>query len=353
MGAIQDVLVCGFPGPDGLRMLRLPPAPGVDAPTPSLTPTTVMLDRAFSLAAHPGGRIVYAVALDDTDGGGEVTVLGRVDDAGLELLDRQSALGATGLCRVRVSNDASRLLIAGYTSGTLTTVPLDPNGMLAGAATTISFSGSGPDPERQAHPFAHDALDLDGVVLVADLGADLVRRVAAGPEGLRELEPIPCPPGSGPRHLATPAPGYVVATGELDSTVILMRVGSDGGEVLDAIPATMAAVLDRNFPSSVVADAARPRIHVANRGADSITSAEVVGDRLVRIAERPSGGNRPEHLILAGDRLVVAHSGDGIVTALPLVDGLPGDPAAIARVPGAVWVEPMPSVHASKPATAR
>lgn len=336
-------------------MLRLPTLLGVDAPTPALAPTTVMLDRAFSLAAHPGGRIVYAVALDDdTDGsGGEVTVLGRVDDAELEALDRWSTPGTTGLCRVRVSNDASRLLIAGYTSGTLTTVPLDPDGMLAGAATTIVFSGSGRDPERQAHPFAHDALDLDGVVLVADLGADLVRRVAVGPDGPRELGPIRCPPGSGPRHLATPAPGYVVATGELDSTIILMRVGPDGGEVLDTIPATTAVLRDRNFPSAVVADAARPRMYVANRGADSITTVDVGGDRLVRIAERQSGGNRPEHLALVGDRLVVAHSGDGIVTALPLVDGIPGDPTAIANVAGAVWVEPMPNVHASNPATAR
>jgi len=312
--------------------------------------TSVRLDRAFSLAAHPDGRVIAAVALDDH---GAVTTLERANDGRLGLVGRLEAPGTSGLCRVRVAADAARLLIAGYESGTLTTVPIDAAGRPTGEARTIAFEGSGPDPERQSRPFAHDALDVDEVVLVADLGTDLVRRVVDGRHGLRELEPIRCPPGSGPRHLAAVGPGLVAASGELDSSLILIRVGPDGGEVVDTIPATSVPTADRNYPSSVVGDPARAIVYIANRGADTIMTARVDGERLVTIGERPSGGVRPEHLALADDRLIVAHSVDGAVAALPIVDGLPGAPVVIATVPGAVWVEPLPQRHASKPATAR
>lgn len=301
-------------------------------------PSAVRLDRAFALAAHPRGSL-YAVGLtprgalhrlerDDRDPAPGFTVREAVALPGVELP-----------CRVRLDGRGRRLLVAGYGSGALAVVDLHDDGALAGPPRTAMFDGRGPDPVRQDGPHAHDALALAEGIGVVDLGADVLRILDG--ETLAAREPLVLPPGSGPRHAVDLGSGRVAIAGELASTLLLASLPER--RVLDVLPATTRATAAPNTPSGVVHDAARGLVHLANRGADTILTARVDGDRLTRLAEVPSGGVRPEHLALDGEHLFAVHSEDGAVVALRLRDGVPtGEVAASTRIPGAMWIEPLP-----------
>lgn len=96
-----------------------------------------------------------------------------------------------------------------YTSGTLTALALTPSApyLLSPPAPTLTFTGAGPNAERQEGPHPHEAYvhPADDEVLVPDLGADKVRRLrrqGEGGEGRWEVVgEVLYPPGSGPRHV--------------------------------------------------------------------------------------------------------------------------------------------------------
>lgn len=301
------------------------------------SPSAVEIDRAFALAAHPRGSL-YAVGLTER---GAVHRLGH--DGGSEGFVLHESLEVPDValpCRVRVDAAGGRLLIPGYGDGALAVVDLDDDGRFVGEARIGRFTGAGPDPERQAGPHAHDALALAEGIGVIDLGADVLRIVDAAT--LTETAALTLPPGSGPRHAVDVGGGLLVVSGELDSTLILVSLADH--RVLDVIPATSRTGGAANYPSTVVHDADRGLVHLANRGSDTVLTARIEGERLIRLAETSTGGVGPQHLALAGDHLVAVHADDGAVVALRLVDGVPdGVIAATTHIPGAIWVEPIPA----------
>ncbi|MFD6816533.1 lactonase family protein [Microbacterium sp. NPDC060132] len=298
----------------------------------------VALDRPFALAAHPSGSL-YAAGL--TPEGAVHRLTRGPGDGAADWVVRQSlALPGVELpCRVRFDAASRRLLIPGYGNGALGVVDLDRDGGFAAAARVVAFTGGGPDPERQDGPHAHDALALAAGIGVTDLGADVLRIL--DPTTLAERAPLELPAGTGPRHVADLGGGRVALSGELGSTLVLASVTER--RVLDVLPATAHGSGGSNAPSTVVHDPVRGLVHVANRGADTILTARIDGDRLVRVSEVPGGGSRPEHLVLTGRHLLAVHSADGAVVALRLRDGVPtAEVAAETRVPGAIWIEPLP-----------
>ena len=312
--------------------------------TLTATPSSVHVDRAFCLAQHPTNDVLYLAALDE---GGQVIALRQSHGTDFEIIDRATVDGASGICRIQVDASGRRLDVAGYLSGTVSTLPLHATGRFDGASQGVAaLFGSGPDPERQDHPYIHDVANTEHGILAADLGADLIRTIRIDDTGMQQASVLACPPGSGPRHIAALGDGLIAISGELDSTLVLARVSGGASAVLDAVPATATSTSTstRNYPSNVVADPARSIVYMANRGADTILTAAVDRSRgtLRVLAETPSGGKRPEHIARAGDHLLVVHSDDGCVSALPMKDGVPnGEVAASVTIPGAIWIEPL------------
>lgn len=332
MVSLRQFTIGSFGSPAGLSMLTWDGASrSLDA-----VPIDAPVGGTLALAARADGRVLLIAPFDDE---GELVVLLRADAASAFVVARRLRLpGVRQPCRVRLSEDGRSAAIAGYGSGTLTIVALDDAGLPSAEPCTSTFAGSGADPDRQDRSYVHDALFAADAILAADLGADLIRVVDGG-----ERAPIVCPPGSGPRHIADAGNGFLVVSGELDSTLLLIGPGPAGVRRLaDVAPAAAATRAGRNHPSSVVVDTRSGLVHVANRGADTVTTAAVRDGRLSVLAEVPTGGASPEHLVVEGDHLFVAHSGDGIVTALPLRRGVPtGEVSAAASVPGAMWIEPL------------
>ena len=116
-------------------------------------------------------------------------------------------------------------VIADYTSGTLTLLPLSADGLPCGGPEVLRFTGAGPHPVRQTCPHIHSSwLSPDGgSLVVADLGTDHIYRfpVVDGRIVTGSMETFPMPPGCGPRHCAFGREVLYVATELSDEVLVL------------------------------------------------------------------------------------------------------------------------------------
>ncbi|KZP00978.1 putative isomerase YbhE [Calocera viscosa TUFC12733] len=104
----------------------------------------------------------------------------------------------------KVLEDGSAVLAANYMTGTLITIPLSPSGLQAPTTPLLKFPfiGPGPNPGRQESSHPHEVFQRSGSeVLIPDLGADKIWRLAPSATGWEIGGEIPLPPGSGPRHV--------------------------------------------------------------------------------------------------------------------------------------------------------
>jgi 6-phosphogluconolactonase len=165
----------------------------------------VQLPRATWLIRHPRLPVIYAAA----DGGTESNILGFEVEPSSGKLTQLSQAGAGGLDATHLAFDATSntLFVANHGSGTVTALPVRPDGHLGAVSSSQKDYGTGPSP-RQKMPEPHGvAIDpAHRHVLVTDFGADRIF-VYRFDGASRTLAPakVPyesLPPGSGPRHLA-------------------------------------------------------------------------------------------------------------------------------------------------------
>ncbi|MFH8336610.1 lactonase family protein [Streptomyces sp. AM6-12] len=248
------------------------------------------------------------------------------------------------------------LLTANYGSGSVSVLPLTAEGLPLPPSAVLHHEGSGPDPERQRSPHAHQVVpDPSGRwVLAVDLGTDSVqvcsldeRTGAMRPHGATAL-----PPGTGPRHLAFhPSGDHAYVLGELRPTVTVCRWDAAAG-VLRAIGETSLLPDSPDSPDSpdgadgqaqpsapVVAPDGR-YLWTAVRGPDTVVvlALDASGERAEPVTAVPCGGRRPRDLVLdpAGRRLYAANERSGEVTWLDVdhATGIPR-PAGSLTVPAA------------------
>ena len=120
------------------------------------------------------------------------------------------------------------VVVADYTSGTLSLFPLDSKGNVEGKPRLLRFEGSGAHPERQKSPHIHSsALSPDGKVLaVVDLGTDRIYRFAVenGRVVAPQLSYVALPAGCGPRFSVFSNDGaYLYVVTELSDEVLVYR----------------------------------------------------------------------------------------------------------------------------------
>jgi 6-phosphogluconolactonase len=337
------------------------------APTPS--PTFV--------ATHPGGRVLYSAAEADE---GTVTAFGIDADGSLEPIATVAAGGAW-TCHLLLAPDARTLYAASYGSGTVGVLPLDDDGRFAasvlaagGAVQSLGHTGSGPVADRQEGPHAHFAAIAPGGehLLVCDLGTDDLRRLRIGPDGLLTDDGVAVhlPPGTGPRHLAVGSAGAVAdagagavaadpaggvdllyVVGELDGTVRVLRwdpatATADPVQTVEltrtpVTPESASLAAGGPLASHVVLDG--DRLVVAVRGPDVLVvlPRDPATGLLGEPTEVPAGGSWPRHLAVHGDLALVADQGDGRVAVVRLPGaGAPGVLGSV-DVPAAACVVPV------------
>ncbi|MET7481799.1 lactonase family protein [Streptomyces sp. NPDC005538] len=267
------------------------------------------------LALAPDGDTLYSVS--ETAEGAVAAF--RVNGDKPELLGAPVGVGGAG--PTHLSLFAGHVLTADYGSGTVTAVPVRPDGTLADRPSgQLRHTGSGPHELRQRGPHAHQIQpDPSGRWAVSvDLGTDSVR-VCTLADGRPVLHrEIALRPGSGPRHLAFhPDGGHAYVLNELTPTVTVCRWDAENGSLK---PLTETSVLpgapagDAAYPSGIVASPDGRFVWTATRGEDVLSVLAVEGEGLRLVGTVPCGGHWPRAITEAGGRLYVANERSGDVT---------------------------------------
>ncbi|MEU8773853.1 lactonase family protein [Streptomyces sp. NPDC048606] len=294
----------------------------VDPSTGALTAlaaTDVLTDPSY-LALDRRRGVLYAVSETAPGAVGAF----RTTGGGLAPLGAAVPVGGAGPTHLGLAGD--RLLTANYTSGDVSSLPLDAEGLPSGPASILAHEGSGPDPDRQEGPHAHQVLpDPTGRwALAVDLGTDSVRVLALDPaDGApRPHAEVALRAGTGPRHLTFhPAGGVVYVLHELEPQLTVCRWEATSGrlEPVRELPVAPGGAPGgvRAYPSAIVASPDGRFLWAAVRGADTLVTFSLVDDpEEPRLTDTTaSGGTWPRDLAVdpSGRRLYAANERSGEV----------------------------------------
>ncbi|MFJ4971826.1 lactonase family protein [Streptomyces sp. NPDC088755] len=297
----------------------------VDRSTGALTvlgSSDAVPDPSF-LALGPGGRVLYAVGESAPGSAAAFDVSGDVP----ALLGPVRPVDADGPTHLALAGN--HLVTANYGSGSVTVLPVLPDGTLDEVSSAVRHEGSGPDGERQEGPHAHQVVaDPSGRwVLSVDLGTDSVRVGALAPATgvLEPHEETALRPGTGPRHLAFhPSGRYAYVLNELAPTLTVCRWDAEAGhiEALGEVPVLPEPATGdgsvRGYPSEVVVARDGRFLWTATRGHDSISvlTLDETGEKAALVATVGCGGHWPRDLTLdpSGQWLYAANERSGNVS---------------------------------------
>lgn len=289
------------------------------------------------LALAPGGRTLYAVS-ETADG---AVAAYHVHDDKPRLAGPPVPVDASGPTHLSVFG--GHVLTANYGSGSVSAVPVRPDGTLAGVASgVLQHTGSGPHERRQRAPHAHQVRpDPSGRWAVSvDLGTDSVR-VCTVVDGVPVLHrEFALRPGSGPRHLAFHPDGrYAYVVNELTPTVTVCRWDAAGGSLrpLSETPVLPGAPAGDAYPSGIAVSPDGRFLWTATRGEDVLTTFAVEGDHLRLTATVPCGGHWPRALAESDGHLYAANERSGNITWFTVDEG-----TGVPRYDGQVEI-PAPS----------
>ncbi|MFF1378970.1 lactonase family protein [Streptomyces sp. NPDC058308] len=316
-------------------------AADVDPGTGALTlvgATDAVADPSY-LALSPDGETLYAVS-ETSDG---AVAAFRTGGGVPEPAGRSVPVGSAP---THLALYGGHVLTANYRSGSVSAVPLRADGALAPTPSSeLRHTGSGPHPQRQQGPHAHQVLaDPSGRWAVSvDLGTDSVRVCAFGESGLTLHREVALRPGSGPRHLVFhPRGDRAYVLNELSPTLTVCAWDAAEGVLkpLSELPVLVAAPDGDTYPSEVVVAPDGRFLWTATRGPDiiSVIALDESGDGARVTATVPCGGHWPRDLAIdpAGRHLYAANERSGDVTwftidqetGLPVRTGSVAAPAA-------------------------
>lgn len=278
------------PGAQGVHVASLGRATGKLGQPRLLAPAK----GASWATPHPGGRVIYATGEGRE---GSVSAFRLLGDGKAELINTESVKGG-GPCHLAVDSTGRLLLAANYGSGSVSALPIRPDGSLGPVSSVVQHAGSGPDERRQKGPHAHGVhLAPSGLVYVPDLGADrvFIHRVDAA-RGLLERDAAPAAPaapGAGPRHLDFhPSGRFAFVCNELDLTVTAYAVDAVKGALsplgsLSTLPAEASRV--GASTAEILVHPSGRTLYVSNRGHDSLAVFAVGADGRLALLQHQLG----------------------------------------------------------------
>jgi 6-phosphogluconolactonase len=243
-----------------------------------LTGSTSVEDSPSFLALHPEDPVLYAVHEVSEGGASAFRIESDGEERTLAPLGRVES-GAGGPCHCSVHPSGEFLLVAHYTGGAVSALPIREDGALDAPSDVVRHEGSSRDPERQseAHPHSINP-DPDGrFVYVPDLGTDevIVYEFDAEAGELDRVSAVEARPGAGPRHLDFhPEEPYLYLLNELDSTLCAYeRDPATGGLTeVDRQSTLPEAFAGENLTADVHVHPSGDWVYCSNRGHDSIAA---------------------------------------------------------------------------------
>lgn len=331
------------------------------------------------IAAHPTLDVLYAALEFD----GTVQAYQRASETRLTPLGRPVEAGAA-VCHIAVSPDASFLVASCWGDGRVVRMDLDATGRPSGpviAADAVDPYGAAPTEgtvstgarvsgavvpdlaaaaralraaagEEYAHLIpvydelpetdaeseeaaagdrvsrAHQAIFLPGgLVATTDMGLDLVRIWRATGEGLRAVQDVVLPKGSGPRHGLWHPSGHLYVVTELSREVFVLAPDREGRWHLRS-GQPLLGTLDTDTAAELCAGRDGSTLYAGVRGSDTVgvLSVRGAGETLQLLALAETGTHWPRHHVVVDDTLLVAGQLAHEVVSLPLDarTGVPG-----------------------------
>ncbi|HJP91838.1 MAG TPA: lactonase family protein [Pyrinomonadaceae bacterium] len=239
----------------------------------SINPSFLTIDRSK--------RYLYAVNevndfLGKPSGGVSAFAIDRLT-GNLRLLNEQATQGADP-CHLTVDSRRRVLLVANYTGGNISVLPIRADGTLGMVIDLEQHEGSGVK-EQQKGPHAHCVIldRFERHVLASDLGTDKVM-IYRFDHRSGKLTPAAQPwaqlqPGAGPRHLTLHPNGkFLYVIDELDSTLTVFRYNELNGtlsqiEIVSTLPSDFSGV---SYCADVHISSSGKFLYGSNRGHDSI-----------------------------------------------------------------------------------
>ncbi|MFG6444541.1 lactonase family protein [Microbacterium sp. P07] len=375
---------------EGIALLQAGDAESPWASGPlGLGPTVVKAPGSPSwLSAHPSLDVLYAALEAD----GDVQAYRRTGETTLAPLGRPVAAGS-GVCHVGVSPDGAFLIASCWNDGRVVRMPLDEAGRPSSpsiappAADPYGPADSGPrevavsneladlgaaaralraaageefshlvpdydatdaaDPPRagddgavllgeqseasEVRPSrAHQSVFLGGgLVATTDMGLDLVRFWRATGGGLRFVQEVAMPKGSGPRHTVWHPSGYLYVLTELSCEVYALRAGVDGvWAIVSGVALSPEVQLGSDTAAEITPSHDRETLYAGVRGSDALGVVRISGDGsgLTPVAFVEAGTHWPRNHVVVRDTVLVAGQRANEVVSL-LIDertGIPG-----------------------------
>jgi len=237
----------------------------------------------------------------------------------LTLLNQRPSMG-TDPCHLLLDNEGKNLLVANYSSGSVTVLPVAPDGKLGEPTASVQHTGKSVHPDRQKGPHAHGiTLSSDNAfVFVCDLGLDkvLIYRFDSAKGTLTPNDPAfaAVKPGAGPRHMVFRPDGrFAYVINELNSTVTVFAYDAKSGALKEVESvSTLPGYFDGpNTTAEIAVHSSGKYLFASNRGHNSIVLFNIDSDKgtLSWVEDQSTTGRKPRHFGMnaAGTHLAVAN----------------------------------------------
>ena len=343
----------GRTGSEGIYRLKL------DGETGELTRLGVApgIENPSFLAIHPSKKFLYAVSKHAGSGGVAAFSIDS-QDGSLKQLNEQSSEGE-GPCHLTVDATGGYVLVANYGSGSVACLPIDEDGRLREASSSIQHQGSSVDPKRQTQPRAH-SINLDAAnrfALAADLGLDQVL-VYAFDDQRGTLTPHDPPfarvdAGAGPRHFSFhPSGKFAYVINEMALTVTAFAYDAEQGVLTTLQTISTLPDEDRDQPglstAEVLVHPSGKFLYGSNRGHDSIVVYEIdpATGKLTYVENVKTQGKTPRNFALdpAGKFLLAENQNSNTIVVFRIdpATGRLSPTGHTADVPSPVCIRMLP-----------
>lgn len=263
--------------------------------------------------------------------GGGVTTLKYVPETGSMEKVSELLVPFGGPCFISLTPDENFLLMANYSSSSISVVKLDEKGFPERVTDTIQFE---PTDGKTSHPHMISFDPAGKKVYLTDLGLDrIVIYDFDSASGLLKQVPdgiIKMAEGTGPRHFVFNSAGnkmYVIC--ELNSTIGVFDVNEKGGlRPVQTLTTLGEAFTDKSFCADIHLGRNEQYLYGTNRGENTIVVFRLESDGKLAFAGRTScGGNWPRNFVIdpSGEIIVVGNqkSGDISVFKIDKKTGIP------------------------------
>ena len=230
-------------------------------------------------------------------------------------------------CHAAVSPDRKFIAIANYSSGSVTTYPVDEKGNIIGNSRTVSkHEGKSIHPVRQTEPHAHSCIfnGDSNLMYVPDLGLDrvFVYDYSKDNSSGEASDTISVPAGSGPRFGEFSSDGrHFYLINELSARIIHYSVEEGQLIFLRAVDTLPENPIENCTCADLHLTPDGTKLYASIRGMDSIICFKVESNGDLSFLERqPCGGKTPRNFAIdpSGSYLLSGNQDSDTITVFSI-----------------------------------